>query len=139
VTDRVQADFRLDLVALSELYRSGAAKPTDVVRLTYRRIAADASNPIWISLRPQDEVLEDARRLELDHRRIDAASIPLYGGHGAIKDNIDVRGLPTTAGCRGRRCAADEDAPVVARMRAAGAIPIGKTNLDQFATGPTGT
>ena len=73
VTDRAQAHFRLDLVALSELYRSGAAKPTEMVRLTYRRIAADASNPIWIARRPHDEVLEDARR-QLGRRVVVAKS-----------------------------------------------------------------
>ncbi len=134
-----KADFRLDLASLAQFIRSGAVKPAEAVRLVYRRVAADANNPIWISLRPMDEALEEARRLELDQRRADAASLPLYGIPFAATDTIDVRGLPTSVGCRGLRRLAETDAPAVARLRAAGAIPIGKTNLDQFALGLTGT
>lgn len=74
-------------------------------------------------------------------RRMDAApgDLPLRGVPFAVKDNIDVAGWPTTAGCPAFARIAEEDAECVHRLRAAGAIPIGKTNLDQFATGLVGT
>ncbi len=66
------------------------------------------------------------------------ASLPLYGVPVAIKDNIDVAGLPTTAACPAYATTPSRDATAVARLRAAGALVIGKTNLDQFATGLVG-
>ena len=68
----------------------------------------------------------------------DAAQLPLYGVPIAVKDNIDVAGLPTSAGCPAFSYLPSHDATSVARLRAAGAIIIGKTNLDQFATGLVG-
>src|SRR5439155_14949844 len=68
----------------------------------------------------------------------DNASLPLYGVPVAVKDNIDVAGLPTTAACPAFSSLPSIDATAVARLRAAGAIIIGKTNLDQFATGLVG-
>ena len=72
-------------------------------------------------------------------RRADAALLPLYGIPFAVKDNIDVAGVPTTAACPAYAYTPDADAFVVERLMAAGAIPIGKTNMDQFAAGLTGT
>lgn len=67
------------------------------------------------------------------------AAQPLWGVPYAVKDNIDVRGLPTTAACPTFAYTPDEDALIVKRFRAAGAVVLGKTNLDQFATGLVGT
>lgn len=69
----------------------------------------------------------------------DASELPLYGVPFVVKDNIDVQGLPTTAACPAFAYAAENDAQSVARLRAAGAIVLAKTNLDQFATGLVGT
>ncbi|MEU3626667.1 allophanate hydrolase [Amycolatopsis coloradensis] len=107
------------------------------VRAAYHRIARVDRPEIWIDLRPEDEVLADAEKL--DARRAAGELLPLYGKLAAIKGNIDVAGLPTTAACPEYAYLPDEDAPVVARLRAAGALILGTTNLDQFATGLVGT
>ena len=69
----------------------------------------------------------------------DPASLPLYGIPFAIKDNIDLAGTPTTAGCPDFAFTPQKSATVVQKLIDAGAIPVGKTNLDQFATGLVGT
>src|SRR4029453_16290411 len=89
---------------------------------------------IFITLRPEADVVAEAQALGA---RGDT-SLPLYGVPFAVKDNIDVGGLPTTVACPDFAYTAKADATIVARLRAAGAIPIGKTNLDQFATGLVG-
>ena len=97
----------------------------------------------WISRVERAQLLETARSQDALLRSEGAAALeryPLLGIPFAVKDNIDVAGLPTTAACPGyARAPAAEDAFVVAVLRAAGAIPLGKTNLDQFATGLVGT
>jgi allophanate hydrolase len=108
----------------------------DTVAAVYDRIERAPLNPVWISLVPREASLERARRLEGDPS---AAGLPLYGRLFAIKDNIDLAGVPTTAGCPAYSYTPHADATVVKRLIAAGAIPIGKTNLDQFATGLVGT
>ncbi|SNX57197.1 allophanate hydrolase [Streptomyces sp. TLI_55] len=107
------------------------------VRAAYARIEAVDRPEIWIDLRAQAEVEAEARAL--DARVAGGAYLPLAGRLFAAKGNIDVAGLPTTAGCPAYAYHPDEDAPVVARLRAAGAIVLGTTNLDQFATGLVGT
>src|SRR3954454_6846477 len=104
----------------------------DRVRAAYRRIEQVDRPEIWIDLRPEAEVLAEAAALE-------ERGLPLYGKLVAVKGNIDVAGLPTTAGCPAYAYQPGGDAPVVARLRAAGAIVLGTTNLDQFATGLVGT
>lgn len=84
---------------------------------------------VWTALRAREEVAAERR---------DARG-PLAGLTIAVKDNVDVAGLPTTAGCPAYAYQPAEDAPAVARLRAAGAVVVGKTNLDQFATGLVGT
>jgi allophanate hydrolase len=107
------------------------------VRAAYHRITRVDRPEIWIGLRPEEEVLTDAEKLEA--RRAAGETLPLYGKLAAVKGNIDFAGLPTTAACPEYAYRPDEDAPVVARLRAAGALILGTTNLDQFATGLVGT
>lgn len=107
------------------------------VRAAYARIEAVDRPEIWIDLRPQPEVEAEARAV--DTRVAAGERLPLAGRLFAAKGNIDVAGLPTTAGCPAYAYDPEADAPVVARLRAAGAIVLGTTNLDQFATGLVGT
>jgi allophanate hydrolase len=115
-------------------HRSGARTPEDTVAQTFARIRAHADPALFIALRDESEVRAEARALAANG----AADLPLYGVPVAVKDNIDVAGLPTTAACPAFAYCPDEDATAVARLRRAGAIVIGKTNLDQFATGLVG-
>nr|WP_199824043.1 allophanate hydrolase [Streptomyces sp. NBRC 109706] len=102
------------------------------------RLLAEAARPeAWIVVRDADELRAEAA--ELDLRVAGGDALPLAGLVFGVKDNIDVAGLPTTAGCPGYAYRPKEDAPAVARLRAAGALVIGKTALDQFATGLVGT
>ncbi|MFD8229097.1 allophanate hydrolase [Streptomyces massasporeus] len=102
------------------------------VEAAYRRIEARERPEAWITLRQREDVLAEAVALSDD-------AGPLVGQLLAIKDNIDVAGLPTTAAHPEFARVADRDAPAVARLRAAGALVLGKTNMDQFATGLVGT
>jgi allophanate hydrolase len=115
-------------------YRSGTAAPEDIVARSFARIRAHADPAIFIALREEADVLAEARELA---RAADKA-LPLYGMPLAVKDNIDVSGLPTTAACPAYTYRPAKDATAVARLRAAGALVLGKTNLDQFATGLVG-
>ena len=107
------------------------------VRAAYRRDAEAARPEIWITLRPQPETEAEARAI--DARLAAGEALPLAGTVLAVKGNIDVAGLPTTAGCPGYGYLPERDAAAVARLRAAGAVVLGSTNLDQFATGLVGT
>lgn len=108
---------------------SGSA--LDRVRAAYARIAEVDRPEVWIALRDLEDVLAEAAALD--------TSLPLAGVLLAVKDNIDVAGLPTTAAAPSYAYEPAADATAVARLRAAGAIVLGKTNLDQFATGLVGT
>ncbi|WP_329444126.1 allophanate hydrolase [Streptomyces canus] len=107
------------------------------VRAAYDRVEAVDRPEIWIDLRPWEEVEREARTI--DERLAKGERLPLAGRLFAAKGNIDVAGLPTTAGCPSYAYHPEADAPVVAGLRAAGAIVLGTTNLDQFATGLVGT
>jgi allophanate hydrolase len=107
------------------------------VRAAFARIREADRPEAWISVRPEPEVLAEAERI--DARVAAGERLPLAGLVFAVKDNIDVLGLPTTAGCAAYSYPPTQDAACVARLRAAGAIVLGKTNLDQFATGLVGT
>jgi len=117
-----------------DAYRSEAVTPEDIVARSFARHRAHGDPAIFITLREEAEVLAEARALTA---RGDKA-LPLFGIPVAIKDNIDVKGLPTTAACPAYLYRPHRDATCVARLREAGAIILGKTNLDQFATGLVG-
>ncbi len=126
----------LDIARLGAAYRDGRATPTSVARELIARCALHPDNPIWITRVDDDSLLARAAALEADPA---AAALPLYGIPFAVKDNIDVAGLPTTAACEAFRHDAAHTATAVQRLLDAGAMLIGKTNLDQFATGLVGT
>ncbi|WP_030324390.1 allophanate hydrolase [Streptomyces sp. NRRL B-3229] len=107
------------------------------VRAAYDRVEAVDRPEIWIALRPREEVEREAAAI--DERLSVGEQLPLAGRLFAVKGNIDVAGLPTTAGCPSYAYHPGADAPVVAALRAAGALVLGTTNLDQFATGLVGT
>jgi allophanate hydrolase len=117
-----------------QAHRAGTMSPVETVERTFARIAAHDDPAIFISLREQAEVVAEARRLMEEG----AAGRPLYGVPVAVKDNIDVEGLPTTAACPAFAYRPAADATAVAKLRRAGALVIGKNNLDQFATGLVG-
>jgi allophanate hydrolase len=115
-------------------HRSGQISITDTISRTYRRLREANDPAIFISARDEAEVQEEARVLSAR----DPAALPLFGIPVAVKDNIDVAGLPTTAACPAFAYVPERDSEAVARLRRAGALIIGKTNLDQFATGLVG-
>jgi allophanate hydrolase len=115
-------------------HRAGTMSPVATVERTFARIRAHGDPAIFISLRDEAAVVAEARRLA-DGGRTD---LPLYGVPFAVKDNIDVEGLPTTAACPAFAYRPTADATAVARLKQAGAIVVGKSNLDQFATGLVG-
>ena len=126
----------LGVHALRTAYRGGTLTCRKVVEEVLARIAQAGDDKVWISRMP-DEALRDIAAA-LDGRRGEIGSLPLYGVPFAVKDNIDVAGLGTTAACPGFAYTPDKSAVVVQHLIDAGAIVIGKTNLDQFATGLVG-
>jgi allophanate hydrolase len=126
----------LDLTSLAADYEKGM-DPADLVREIYAAIRAAGEHPVWISLVPEEKAL--LRAADLKRRRAAGEILPLYGVPFAAKDNIDVAGVTTTAGCPDFAYLPARSAKVIERLEAAGAIVVGKTNLDQFATGLNGT
>jgi len=122
----------LEIPALHAAYAASTITPQTLIEALYARIEAYPDRAVFISLVPKEDALAAASALG-------DTSLPLYGIPYVVKDNIDVAGMPTTAACPDFAYAAERDATVVAKLRAAGAILIGKTNLDQFATGLNGT
>lgn len=127
----------LDFACLRTAYASGEVSPVEVIKLVYERIEARGNDYVWIHLVPRSEAVAAATVLAA--RRDAGEDLPLFGLPFAIKDNIDVEGLPTTAACPEFEYKAAATAPAVAGLLKAGALLIGKTNLDQFATGLVGT
>jgi len=120
---------------LRELYRERRLQPTEVIAEAQRRARDPAHPSVWITLLTSEQVriYIDA----LDPERFD--ELPLFGIPFAIKDNIDLTDVPTTCACPAFANVPKASAYVVERLIKAGAVPIGKTNLDQFATGLVGT
>jgi allophanate hydrolase len=122
------------VAAIVAAHRSGRFSPAQTLARSFRRIRDHNDPAVFISLRDESEALAEAEALGSK----DAAQLPLFGIPVAVKDNIDVAGMPTTAACPAYAYTPSTDSTVVAKLRAAGAIVIGKTNLDQFATGLVG-
>jgi allophanate hydrolase len=122
------------LAALGDFYARGG-DPREVARVALAAIEAWADPALFLAPMPAERVLARAALLAEEGAR----GRPLFGVPFVVKDNIDVAGLPTTAGCPAYVYDPAEDAPVVARLLASGAICLGKVNLDQFATGLNGT
>ncbi|MDY6945568.1 MAG: allophanate hydrolase [Pseudomonadota bacterium] len=118
-------------------YRSGRLEIDDV----YDAALSGEPDTAWITKADAAKLVTQLRSLQqrLDAARGDLTRLPLYGIPFAAKDNIDAGGWPTTAACPAFGHIAQQDATVIRRLREAGAILIGKTNLDQFATGLVGT
>jgi allophanate hydrolase len=123
------------VAAIVAAHRAGTQSPAQTLARSFARIRDHNDPAIFIRLRDEGQALAEAEALLA---RKDALQLPLYGVPVAVKDNIDVAGIATTAACPAFSYTPSRDATAVARLRAAGAIPIGKTNLDQFATGLVG-
>ena len=122
------------VAAIVAAHRDGSVSPAHTVARNYRRIREHNDPAVFISLRDEKDALAEAEGLASK----EAAQLPLFGVPVAVKDNIDAMGLPTTAACPAFSYMPTHDSAAVAKLRAAGAIIIGKTNLDQFATGLVG-
>jgi allophanate hydrolase len=125
----------LTVSALLDAYRARRITPVDVVEHIWERLLQSQRDNVWITVVSREDLLRRAHSL-LDR---DPRELPLYGIPFAIKDNIDLAGVPTTAGCPAFGYVPESSAYVVQKLIDAGAMPIGKTNLDQFATGLVGT
>ncbi len=131
-----ERDLSLDFHSLRARYGAGTLTPSALVLQLSEAWEASRGKHIWIHLLDKAELLLAAATLERRQRA--GESLPLFGLPFAVKDNIDVAGLPTTAACPGYAHVPSQSAFVVARLVEAGALVIGKTNLDQFATGLVG-
>src|SRR5712671_3258627 len=130
-----------EMVSLRAAYLGGEVSAAEVLDRVLARITEWDDPALWIARASESVVGERARALDTaaaaDPGLIER--MPLFGIPFAVKDNIDVAGMPTTAGCPAFAYTPCETAPVVARLLGAGGILLGKTNLDQFATGLVGT
>ncbi|ETS84721.1 hypothetical protein PFICI_02746 [Pestalotiopsis fici W106-1] len=131
----------LDLATLSSMYRSHTLTPTEMVESIYEQIKEYGKKDpsIWIHLRPKEAVLKDAANLEAEHAGVSKHELPvLYGIPFAVKDNFDVASIETTAACPAYAYTPNTTAVSVQLLLQAGALLIGKTNMDQLATGLNG-
>src|ERR1700691_229368 len=125
----------MDIAALHAAYATGQVSPESVVAEIYDRLDREGVQPVWISGVSREQSIARATALASQERH----ELPLYGIPFAVKDNIDVAGMQTTVACPAYAYSAASSAIVVTRLEQAGAILIGKTNMDQFATGLVGT
>jgi allophanate hydrolase len=124
----------LDFTTLRQAYAGGSLAPRDVISAVYDRIEGRGEDHVWIHRVPREEAMAAC-----DHvMRSVPRQAPLWGLPCAIKDNIDVPGLPSTSGFPPSRKIAKTTGPAVQRLLDAGAIVIGKTNMDQLAIGLVG-
>jgi allophanate hydrolase len=126
----------LDIATLRRAYRDGTTAPDEVVAGAHAAVCEETDHGIWTHVRPVADLVAEAKRLREAHAGKPLP--PLYGLPFAVKDNVDVAGLPTTAACPEFGYVPERSSPVVDRLIAGGAICLGKTNLDQFATGLVG-
>ncbi len=124
----------LGISALRQQYLAGSLTPSALVEQLDACIGTDDPHHVWIRRLTKAEMLAYAHKLQGRN----PADFPLYGIPFAIKDNIDLAGIPTTAACPDYAYTPEKSATVVQKLIDAGAIPVGKTNLDQFATGLVG-
>lgn len=129
-------DFR-DIAALVAATRSGTLPIAQVVEEVLDALSLARRPEAWLQTVAPEALRR--RAAELDSRRSEAEGLPLYGVPFAVKDNIDAAGLATTAGCPAFSYLPAEDSFAVALLLRAGAVLVGKTHMDQFATGLTGT
>ncbi|MDP4611185.1 MAG: allophanate hydrolase [Opitutales bacterium] len=127
-------NLSLDIETLLDAYKRQVVSPRTLIEALCERSKSINNPNIWIHKLCAEELEPYLQKLESS----DPDSLPLYGIPFAIKDNIDLAGVPTTAACPAYAFTPEVSAPVVQQLIDAGAIPIGKTNLDQFATGLVG-
>lgn len=128
---------KLDITSLGNGYHTHCFSPSEVIETIFQRITTRGTDGTWTYLQPKQTVL--ARASELEQLPVDVRDqLPLWGIPFSVKDCIDVAGLPTTCACPKFTYIADCTNPVITKLINAGAILVGKTNLDQFATGLVG-
>ncbi len=131
--------FGRSLAELHDAYAAGVTTPTEVITAVLAEIERTFDDHAWITVGTAEALLAEAGRLEAAAQAAGGIEhLPLYGVPLAVKDNIDVAGFPTTNACPDFSYRPDRSATAVQRAVDAGAIVVGKTNLDQFATGLVG-
>jgi allophanate hydrolase len=134
-------EHSLQIARLRSALLDGALSASELTGLVLSRIAEWDDPALWITRTSEADLKQRAGKLDAaaasDPDLI--ARLPLFGIPFAVKDNIDVAGIPTTAACPAFAYTPSETAPVVSQLLAAGTVLVGKTNLDQFATGLVGT
>jgi allophanate hydrolase len=131
----------LEIAALRRIFFDGQLSAAELLDRVLARIAQSDDPALWISRIDDAAARERARQLDSVAKAEPGvvSRLPLFGIPFAVKDNIDVAGVPTTAACPAFAYTPTQSAPVVERLTAAGAVLLGKANLDQFATGLVGT
>jgi len=139
-TEQSANQHSMQIESLREAYKSGIVSPSDIVEQIFSQIHANGGSKkgnVWIELGDKRKIMDYARALET--KTADYDVMPLYGIPFSVKDNIDVEGWHTTAACPNYKHLPAVSSTVVGKLLSAGAIVIGKTNMDQFATGLNGT